>query len=138
MPTTLGIDYGTTYVGVAIAYDTYPVADELTTLSTSPELASQLCEIIAHHQVTTMVFGIPYHEDGQEAAMGKTIRSLAKTLKQKIPTLIIAFIDEYGSSAAAEHALVGEQRSKLCNRELKKRVNQRAAKIILEDYLRNP
>ncbi|MEI6222023.1 MAG: Holliday junction resolvase RuvX [bacterium] len=132
----LSLDYGTKFIGVAIADDMNLIADELTTLDNTSQAIPHLISLINTHQITTLVVGIPYHENNTAAEMRVEIEHfVADLVRQLSPQPAVHFIDEYGTSQLAEKALVGSDRKKLRDPAMKKLVNQKAAKIILQTYL---
>jgi len=118
----LGIDYGTVHVGVAVAE--HMLAIPLPTLHNDEYLIRNLQDLIATHQVTHIVIGLP---SGQLVA---EIQKFAKTLSH-VANLPVALHDETLSSSDAIKQLVEAGAS----RRKKQNEHSYSAAIILEDYL---
>lgn len=120
----LGIDYGSVRVGLALAEAPAP-PHRLATLPNDAQLIETLHQLIADHQVDKVVVGLPRGLDGQETAQTKAAREFAESLGHEV-----VLQDEAGTSSAARDRL-GKQVER--QPEL---IDQEAAAIMLEDYLR--
>lgn len=118
----LGIDYGTVHIGIAIAE--HMLATPLPTLINDAQLLAKLKAVIAMHQITHIVVGLP------SGKLVPEIKRFASTLFQAT-NLPVTLHDETLSSADASQQLVaaGASRSK------KQNEHSYSAALILEDYL---
>lgn len=118
----LGIDYGLVHIGLAVAE--HMLATPLPSLKNSPTLIASLSELIAEHQVTHIILGLP------TGPLVAEISKFKETL-QNATSLPVILHDETLSSKEAERQLIasGAKRSK------KRDEHSYAAAIILEDYL---
>lgn len=118
----LGIDYGTVHIGVAVAE--HMLATPLPTLVNDQLLLSKLKAIIATHQITHLVVGLP------SGKLVPEIKVFVDNLKRET-NLPVTLHDETLSSQDALRQLrdAGASRSK------KKSEHSYSAALILEDYL---
>jgi putative transcription antitermination factor YqgF len=98
----LGIDYGTTRIGLAIARG--PLAEPLTTVANDAETLIKIQKIVDHEQVEKIVIGL------SENQMAVKTRAFAQQLEltTKLP---IEFVDETLSSYEMHHKLINHKRS---------------------------
>jgi putative Holliday junction resolvase len=128
----LGVDFGFTRIGIAIAETEPPVVTARPPLAASGGLkrdAKALAELARKEEVGAVVVGLPL-EDGEEQRMARIARQLAEHLKGE--GLTVHLVDETLSSVVAdqglrEAGLKASQRRKLRDGE--------AAALILERYL---
>lgn len=115
----LGLDYGRSHVGVALA--TGPLAEPLTTLPNT-NLLIRLKQLITQHKIRTIIIGHP------EGALASEVRQLVSLLGAL--NLIVILADETLSSRDAVRSLLHTSRKK-------RAVNQHAAAaaIILQSWL---
>ncbi len=120
--TYLGIDYGRAHLGLALADG--PLATPLPPHPNNQTLFAHLSTLIARHQVTHLVLGLP------TGALVPEIQVFAKKLQDNFQLPVILH-DETLSSHEASHqlAVLGVSRRK------KKHEHSYAAALILEDYL---
>ena len=125
---TLGLDFGTKRVGIAISHGAVAAAlDTLPYNEQNPEeLSSRLKAIIKEQKVQTVVVGLPLGRDGKETEQGKWIKKQAEILKNKL-NLPVEFVEESFSTHEAKSRLGKEAKPK--------DVDAEAARIILEQYL---
>ncbi len=131
MPRLLAIDLGTKRTGIAIT-------DELQ-ISTRPlpliahqsqqELLTALALLVKQYKITTVILGLPLSSDGSEGPQAKLTRDFGTILQNQ--NLSVIYHDESFSSQDA--ALT--QKKKI--NKNKRSLDSIAAKIILDDYLKN-
>lgn len=134
MPLTqniLALDIGDTKNGVAISSGIY--ANEYTTIQflNQESFLLELKKICDKEKINKIIIGLPLLEKGGEQRISKKIRLLKIEIEKflQIPTYLE---DERFTSKEAFRQLEEEG---LNSKESQKRVDQRAAKIILEQYL---
>jgi putative transcription antitermination factor YqgF len=98
----LGIDYGTTRIGLAIAKG--PLAEPLTIINNDDQTLINLAEILEHEQVNQIVVGL------SENQMAAKTKAFVETLKT-ITSVPIEFIDETLSSYEMHRKLIEVKRS---------------------------
>ena len=133
----LGLDYGSKTVGVAMTdalgitvqpYKTIPRERESKLRPTLSEIA----EIVEQYGIEKIVLGLPLNMDDTEGDRAAKTRAFAEKLGNRV-TVPIEFTDERLTTMEAEEILddSGVPRS-----EQKQMIDQVAAQLILEHYLR--
>jgi putative holliday junction resolvase len=134
----IGIDGGTTTLGLALSDVTRIIASPLETITRTKFTvdANRLLEICATHGVVGLVLGLPRNLDGTEGPRAQATRALARNLN-RLSSLPILLWDERLTTAQAERMLIDADTSR------KKRdavIDKLAATVILQsalDRLRN-
>ncbi len=130
----LAVDPGTRRVGLAITDPLQLIASPLRSISFSSadRLVKDLLALIEAREVEQVVVGLPIREDRTEGEGCQQARSLAGRLREA--GVQVTLWDERYSSREAENKLreMGFNRKQSIGR-----IDQVAAAIILEDYLRS-
>ena len=132
----LGLDLGTKTLGVAISDKTNNIASPLTTLRFKDEdynsLVEPLKDIILTNNITVIVLGLPKNMDSSMGFAAQ--RSLAfKELIEKNIDIEVVLEDERLTSVMAHNILSTNGKKEIHH---KKVVDEIAATLILEDYLK--
>src|SRR5262245_53133643 len=132
----LGFDYGTVRIGVASGNTLTQTAQPLTTLASKPALWDDIERLVKDYSPNRFVVGLPYNMDGTDTRLTAAVREFATQLSRRF-AVPVTLIDERLSSAAAEQEL----RDARMHGERKKRVtrsdvDQTAAKVLVEQWLR--
>ncbi len=134
----LSIDYGTKVTGLACycpGREPFPQARGRVIYKSDEQLIEELTYIVDEDFVEVIVLGIPYYLDGNESEMTKRVRAFQEKLKTQFPNIDIFEQDETLSSTAAEERMMN---SPQFNFKIDpKRIDEVAATIILEDFMRN-
>jgi len=134
----LGIDPGSTVIGVAVSDPGLSVASPLAAIVRKKFGldAAVLAEIIRARKAGGLVIGLPKNMDGSEGASAQSARALARNLLKPgvlpIDDMPIAFWDERLSTAAVERAMIEHDVSRV-KRDAK--IDQAAAAYILQGAL---
>ena len=134
----LGLDYGSRTVGVSITDELGITVQNLETITRREEkklrsTISRLREITAEYQVAEIVLGLPLNMDGTEGERAEWTRAFKELLEKKL-SLPVHLISEQLTTVEADEVL---EASGLQKKDLKKVIDQIAANLILQDYLRN-
>ncbi len=123
----LGVDWGSSKVGIALAHAETGVALAYDTIDNTEELLAKLGEIIAREEVGTVVIGIPSHISRKETEYEgeKLGRSLEGTYH-----VTTAYQDEMFTTKMAQANLI-ERGEKHVGRH----DDAEAARIILQSYM---
>lgn len=114
----LGLDPGSTVIGIAISDPGLSVASPLVGLQRKKFAAdaAALAAIIRERNVGGLVVGLPKNMDGSEGPAAQSARALVRNLTERgdlpDPNLPIAFWDERLSSAAVERFLIADDMSR--------------------------
>ena len=134
----LALDYGSKTVGLAITDPLGLIVQPLRTIWREREgklrkTVEEIVEICKDYQVEELVLGYPCHMDGSEGERVERVLAFQEMLKKKIE-LPIHLYDERLSTMEAEEILWENGVPKDRQKEV---LDQVAAQVILEDYLRN-
>jgi putative Holliday junction resolvase len=129
----LGVDYGTRRIGVAVSDELGLGARGVTTLRDLRDHAAvaRLAELAGELGVTAIVVGLPVRADGTSGDSAERVRRFAERLAAAVEVPVHT-VGEYLTSFAAEERLraMGVKES-----ERKRRLDETAAAIILEEFL---
>ncbi len=133
----LGLDYGSKTVGVAITDPMGITVQPLKTIVRDRESAlrktlKEIQEIVEDNEVEKIILGLPLNMNDTEGDRAKLTREFAEKLKLRV-SVPIEFEDERLTTMEAAEIL-DESGVKRC--EQKKVIDQLAAQLILEQYLR--
>ncbi len=130
---TLGIDYGTARVGLALSDELGVLASPYTTLAYSNTIFEEIAEIVLRENVGAVVIGMPYDANGAETDSTRRTKNFAEKLR-KVLDCPVAEHDEAFSSRRAMERMVeaGVRKSK---RRQKENTDNWAAAIVLQEFL---
>ena len=123
----LGVDYGESKVGLAIADGETKMAFAFDTLINDKNLYTNLKEIISREDVATVVIGLPSHVNREETEYPSEI--FAKKLTE-VTDVKIVFQDEMFTTKMAKANLVEKG-----VKSVDKHDDAEAARIILQEWL---
>jgi len=133
----LGLDYGSKTVGVAMTDALGMTVQPYKTIQRDREsklrqTLSEIAEIVEQYQIEKIVMGLPLNMDDTEGDRAAKTRDFAEKLKLRV-AVPIEFTDERLTTVEAEEIL---DQSGIPRSEQKKVIDQVAAQLILEQYLR--
>ena len=133
----LGLDYGSKTVGVAMTDALGMTVQPYKTIQRDRESKirqplSEIAEIVEQYQIKKIVMGLPLNMDDTEGDRAAKTRDFAEKLKLRV-AVPIEFTDERLTTMEAEEIL---DQSGIPRSEQKKVIDQVAAQLILEQYLR--
>ncbi|MBU1230642.1 MAG: Holliday junction resolvase RuvX [Proteobacteria bacterium] len=134
---TLGIDFGTKRVGLAITDPEGRMAFARKSIqrSTRDALFEALVTLVEAEGVQAVVVGLPLTLEGDDSLTTRQARNFAESLGRRIPCPV-HLMDERLSSVAADEQL---KEAGLCSRKRKERLDSQAAVQILESWIaQNP
>lgn len=131
----LAIDYGLKRVGLAITDPLNMFAYPLTTLLNDKNFWRELKKIVGQYDVSEIVLGYPLKENGDKTDVTDDIVEFKEKLREEF-SLEVHFIDERYSSDIAKQRVLESVSSKKKRRN-KELVDQNAAAVLLEDYLKS-
>ena len=132
MGRVLGVDYGSSRVGLALSDPQKIIASPLDTLTNNgnDRLKKKLLELIKEKNVEYIVIGLPIGLKGQETSQTKIVREFAEEMRSL--ALPVYFQDERLSSLSAKKSLI-EQNVKTGHN--KSFIDSTAAAIFLQQFL---
>jgi putative Holliday junction resolvase len=127
---SLGIDYGTKRVGLALSDPLGLTARPLAVVPRS-KIVEEVVTLVKEQEVGTIVVGLPTGLGGDEGISASEARKLADELATATGVDVV-LRDERYTSRMAESALL---ESGMKRRQRRENVDKVAAAIILQDYL---
>ncbi len=135
MPRIISIDYGLKRTGIAVTDPLQIIATGLTTVD-SKLLMSFLKKYFASEVVELIIVGEPKNWDDTDTHATPLVKKIVKDLQKQFPTIPITMVDERFTSKMAKDAML-EMGLKKKDRRNKKLVDEIAATIMLQEYLRS-
>lgn len=133
MARILCIDYGGKRTGLAVTDPLQLIATGLTTIDTRDFIAF-LKDYIRREPVERILIGMPLNMDETATHATPLVEQAIKQLKKHFPQLPIETVDERYTSKMAKDAMLQMGLKKKQRRD-KKRVDEIAATIMLQEYL---
>ncbi len=129
----LGVDLGTRKAGLALTDPLHLIGSPLATIPVESEssVVERIAELCAQRDVERVVIGMPYQADGTEGEGCARARRVQRKLIERGIDAVLQ--DESWTSRDAESALRETGRNM---RTARKRIDEVAASLILQDYLR--
>jgi len=127
---TLGVDYGTVRVGLALSDEIGMLATPLETVERAKSVG-RIWEIVSTRDVETVVLGMPRNMDGSYGPKAKEVEQFAEELR-KAGVKDLKFWDERLTTRSVERMLVEADLSRKRRKEV---VDKLAAQLILQSYL---
>jgi putative holliday junction resolvase len=129
----MGLDLGTTTIGIATSDLTRQIATPIMTISRkkfTPD-AMELLALATRENVGVIILGLPINMDGSEGPRAQATRAFARNLA-KLTDLAIVYWDERLSTAAVERMLIQADTSRA---KRDKVIDKLAAAYILQSAL---
>ena len=134
MPRILSIDYGLKRTGLAVTDPLQIIATGLTTVE-SKQLIPFLKDYFAREEVELIIIGEPKNWDDTDTHATPLVEKIIKQLEKNFPKIPIKKVDERYTSKMAKDAML-EMGLKKMQRRNKKLVDEIAATIMLQEYMR--
>lgn len=134
MPRIISIDYGAKRTGLAVTDPLQIIATGLTTVE-SKQLIPFLKDYFAREEVELIIIGEPKNWDDTDTHATALVEKIIKQLQKNFPAIPIKKVDERYTSKMAKDAML-EMGLKKMQRRNKKLVDEIAATIMLQEYLR--
>jgi len=130
---TLGIDYGTVRIGLALSDPTETLASPLPHLvnKTIPQIRDFLNELIQTHAISKIIVGLPRNMDGSYGPAAEKVRNFISQIQESLSTPIETQ-DERLTTVQASKQL---SQMGLNQKELRKKIDSSSASLILQQYL---
>ena len=134
MSRIISIDYGLKRTGLAVTDPLQIIATGLTTVE-SKQLIPFLKDYFAKEEVESIIIGEPKNWDDTDTHATPLVEKIIKQLEKNFPRIPIKRVDERYTSKMAKDAML-EMGLKKMQRRNKKLVDEIAATILLQEYLR--
>ena len=133
MNRTLGIDFGTRRIGLALSDPTGTLASPLPFLENTgiKQVVSKLKEMVESQGIETIVVGLPRNMDGTYGPSAQKVRTFIAQIHPDISAKIITQDERLTTSQASRDlAQMG-----LNQKELRQKVDSSSATLILQQFL---
>ena len=134
MPRIISIDYGAKRTGLAVTDPLQIIATGLTTVE-SKHLIPFLKDYFSKEVVELIIIGEPKNWDDTDTHATALVEKIIIQLQKNFPAIPIKKVDERYTSKMAKDAML-EMGLKKMQRRNKKLVDEIAATIMLQEYLR--
>ena len=134
MSRILAIDYGIKRTGIAVTDEMQMIAFGLTTISSETAIAF-LKDYFSKEKVACVIVGEPKQMDGTPSQSAEIINAFVTKFQEAFPEMSVERVDERFTSKMAFQTMIDSGLNKK-QRQNKALVDEIAATIILQDYLR--
>ena len=134
MARILSIDYGGKRTGLAVTDPLQIIATGLCTVET-PKLMAFLKDYFLKEPVELVLIGMPTNWDDSDTHATPLVKKFIEQFKKQFPVIPVKEVDERYSSKMASQA-IAQMGLKKKQRQSKALVDEVAATIILQEYLR--
>ena len=134
MSRILAIDYGIKRTGIAVTDEMQMIAFGLTTISSETAIAF-LKDYFSKEKVERVIVGEPKQMDGTPSQSAEIINAFVAKFQEAFPEMSVERVDERFTSKMAFQTMIDSGLNKK-QRQNKALVDEIAATIILQDYLR--
>jgi putative Holliday junction resolvase len=128
----LGIDFGSSRIGIAVSDDLGMLAHPLETIPNDPEFLSRLQQIVLQKGVARIVVGIPRNMDGSYGPAAEKAKLFLSQLKSEFAGVQLIAWDERLTTVEAQRLLHAAGRDIKKSRPV---IDQVAAQVLLQSYL---
>jgi putative Holliday junction resolvase len=135
LPRILSIDYGLKRTGLAVTDPLQIIATGLTTVE-SKQLIPFLKDYFSREQVEMIIIGEPKNWDNSDTHATPLVERCIKDLQKNFPQIPLTKVDERYTSKMAKDSML-EMGLKKKQRQNKALVDEIAATIMLQEYIRN-
>ena len=129
----LGVDYGKSKIGLAIADGETRIAFSYGVLENNKEILEKLAEIIEKKEIELVVIGVPGYSglrNREDWGNQGIYRGFGKMLEKNLSGIKIIFTDEMFTTKMAQENLKEKGMKKIKDHD-----HQEAARIILQEWL---
>jgi putative Holliday junction resolvase len=129
----LAIDYGSKRVGLAVSDPMRIISQGAGTIENDPTLVDRIARFVEEQDISLIVVGMPFAPDGGIGTKGEEIQRFVRLLHEAVSVGIETW-DESFSSVRAQQVFreTGMRRKQ---RREKHRVDEMAARLLLQEYL---
>lgn len=128
----LGIDFGSSRIGIAISDELGMLAHPLETIPNDSLFLSKLQKIVLEKGISRIVLGIPRNMDGSYGPAAEKAKLFFSQLKSEFPGVQLISWDERLTTVEAQRLLHAAGRDIKKSRPV---IDQVAAQVLLQSYL---
>jgi len=128
----LGLDFGSTRIGVAICDPDGILATPYSTIPSGLDLISEISAICGSEEIVEIIVGLPRSLNGEISHAAKLVNDFIADLSAQLPEIPVLTFDERFTTTLANQALRASGRN---TKEGRAVIDQIAAVNILQSYL---
>ena len=132
----LGIDYGSTRIGIALSDPLNIIAKGIEVLPNTSGSVGRIKELAEEHDVGVIVVGMPFNLKGEMGKKAQEVELFMSVLRDATGRAVVP-VDERFTSRIAQQTLISMGVKKK-QRQAKGIVDLTAAALILQQYLDTP
>jgi putative Holliday junction resolvase len=130
----MGIDFGTTRIGISISDPLQIIAQPFTTLGNEPGIIARICDIVVKEAIGLIVVGMPLNLKGKKGKKAQEVEKFIDEIKNATKVEVVHWDERFTTSIAHQTLLtMGTKRDE--RRKKKGRVDSMAAAIMLQGFL---
>jgi putative Holliday junction resolvase len=130
----MGIDFGTTRIGISLSDPLQIIAQPFTTLGNQPGIIAQICGIVREQEVGIIVVGMPLNLKGEKGKKAQEVEKFIDEIRKATDVEVVHWDERFTTSIAHQTLLtMGTKRDERRNK--KGRVDSMAAAILLQGFL---
>jgi len=129
----MGIDYGSSRIGLAVSDPTALLAGGAGVIQNNAGMFRYLAELVRREDIVGIVVGMPFRSDGSKGTKSAEIEEFIASLAAVVAVPVETWDESYTSVRAKEAFLQSGMKQK--KRREKGRVDEMAARLLLQDYL---
>jgi putative Holliday junction resolvase len=131
----LAIDYGSVRLGLAVCDPLRVVTRGAGTIPNGPDILKHLAELVDREEIVEIVVGMPYAPDGGLGTKGEEVMRFIGRLSGAVGVPVRSWDESQTTVAARQRMREGGMKKK--QRQEKGRVDEMAARVLLEDFLQH-
>ncbi len=130
----MGIDFGTTRIGISLSDPLQIIAQPFTTLGNEPGIIARICDIVVKEAIGLIVVGMPLNLKGKKGKKAQEVEKFIDEIKNATKVEVVHWDERFTTSIAHQTLLtMGTKRDE--RRKKKGRVDSMAAAIMLQGFL---
>lgn len=130
----MGIDFGTTRMGISLSDPLQIIAQPFTTLGNQPGIIARICDIVKNEDIGVIVVGMPLNLKGEKGKKAQEVEKFIDEIRKATDAEVVHWDERFTTSIAHQTLLtMGTKRDE--RRKKKGRVDSMAAAILLQGYL---
>ena len=129
----LAVDYGSKRVGLAMSDLLGIIARGAGTIANDSSLLPNIAKLVTENDIGKIVVGMPFAPDGGKGSKAREVDDFIAALGRVVSIHIETWDESYTSVNAQRVFREGGMKKKM--RQQKERVDEMAARLLLQDYL---
>ena len=130
----MGIDFGTTRIGISLSDPLQIIAQPYTTLGNRRGVIAEICAIALEQEVGLIVVGMPLNLKGEKGKKAQEVEKFISEVSKETDIEVVHWDERFTTSIAHQTLLaMGTKREERRNK--KGRVDSMAAAILLQGFL---